>query len=68
MMHEDMKKVLAWSVTAIIGLFLSGNLYFIRHTLDRIDAMESVVWQLRQDSVLLRFTIDEMRKENKRRD
>lgn len=65
-MHDDVKRALAWCATGAVTLLLSGNIFFLKHTFDKIENLEQVVWQLRQDSVILKFTIEEIKNSTKR--
>lgn len=45
------------SLGTIALLLLSGNIYFIKHALDRLDALESITWNLRQEIAVLHATL-----------
>lgn len=49
---------IAWNTACvIIGCLFSGNIYFLKHSLDRLDSMESVVWGLKQEIAVLHATM-----------
>lgn len=45
---------LIWSVISCVGaLLLGGDIYFIKRTLDRLDSIESIAYQLKVDVAIL---------------
>ena len=51
----------------LVGLFLAGNLFFVKRLVDKIDSTESVVWQLRQNVVVLEVTVNNLKEQIKTR-
>ena len=41
-----------------IALLVSGNMYFIKNLVGKLDNLEERVWQLRQEVVVLSVRID----------
>lgn len=39
--------------TSIIGVMLTGNVFFVKRLVDQLDSLREIVWQLRQDVVVL---------------
>lgn len=54
----DEKKLIKNGLYFLITLLVSGNLFFIKRLVDKIETMEATVWQLRQEVVVLSFRID----------
>lgn len=57
-MEDDYKKINAWIASVLGMLLLSGNIYFVKRLVDRLDEQGTMIWQLRQDVVILKLTID----------
>lgn len=56
------KDDLTWAKTVIIGLLLSGNAFFIKRLVDKVESNSEITWQLRQDVVVLKTTFEEHKK------
>ena len=39
--------------TVIIAVLFTGNIYFVKRLVDKLESLEGIVWQLRQDVVVL---------------
>lgn len=48
---------------SILGILFAGNVFFIRRLVDKIDSLETIAWQLRQDVAILKIVV-ETRKAN----
>ena len=46
-------EVLNLIYTSIIGVMLTGNVFFVKRLVDQLDSLREIVWQLRQDVVVL---------------
>lgn len=54
MKENEKLEFVVWSAISAVGILLSsGNIYFIKHTLDRLDSIEAMVYQIRQDVAIL---------------
>lgn len=49
------------AMTTVVGVLFAGNVYFIKHSLDRLDSIESMVWGLKQEVAVLHATMDSRR-------
>jgi len=47
---------------AVVTLLVSGNLYFIKKLVDKVDMIESMMWQVRQEVVVLSVRMDNFKK------
>lgn len=54
------KEVFNRVVAAVITLLLSGNIYFVKRQLDRMDSMEMITFSLRQEVAVLSARFDTM--------
>lgn len=55
-MHDKEDKI--WTIIcSVVTLLLAGNTYFIKHSLDRLDSIETMVWSLRQEIAVLNATV-----------
>lgn len=43
---------------AVVTLLISANVFFVKRLVDQLDATREIVWQLRQDVVILKVTVD----------
>lgn len=59
---DDLKQLIRWALSGIISFLMMGNLFFIKRLVDRVDAQTDIVWQLRQDVVVLKTVYEENRK------
>lgn len=51
-----------WPVlSGVIVVLFSGNLYFAKRTIDRLDSIEQLTWSLRQEVAVLRATLQPIR-------
>lgn len=44
---------------ALIGVLFSGNIYFVKRTFDKLDDLQTVTWQVRQEVAVLKATQDQ---------
>lgn len=42
----------------VLGILFSGNIFFIKRLVDNLDKTTEMVWQMRQEIVVLKFAID----------
>jgi hypothetical protein len=62
-MGSSFKQTLAtWALTGAVGVLLSTNTFFIVRLIDKVDSTQELVWQLRQQLMLLSFRVDELAK------
>ena len=47
-------------IGAILSLLIIANGFFIKRLVDQLDATREIVWQLRQDVVVLKVTVDNL--------
>lgn len=53
----DINKI-PWPIMgAVVGVLFSGNVYFANKTIERLDSLEQVVWNMRQEVAVLRATL-----------
>lgn len=45
-------------VYALMTLLVSGNMFFIKRLVDRLESVEERVWQLRQEVVIMGMRVD----------
>lgn len=55
----DEKNLIRNTVYGFIGILVSCNLFFIKRLVDKIESMEVIVWQLRQEVVVLSVKIND---------
>lgn len=48
--------VLLFLVSGLVG----GNIFFIKRLVDKIESTELMVWSLRQDVVLLKYSVEHL--------
>jgi hypothetical protein len=58
MMDEIDRDLLQKGIIFLVGLLLSGNLFFVKRLVDSVDMVKDGFWQLRQDVVVHGFKID----------
>lgn len=51
--EQKLSDVLNLLYTVIIGVLFSGNIFFVKRLVDQLDSVREIVWQLRQDVVVL---------------
>lgn len=44
-------------ISGVVVVLFSGNLYFAKRTIDRLDSIEQLAWSLRQEMAVLRATL-----------
>jgi hypothetical protein len=57
-LDPDTKQILVYTATVTIGLLLSGNIYFVKRLVDKLDIIGEEVWTLRQQVTLLNYKVD----------
>lgn len=57
-MSQSVQKVIIWVSPVIGSLLLAGNLFFVGRFIDEQDKLKEMVWQLRQDVVILQAKMD----------
>lgn len=50
---ESFDSIVWTCISAVMVVLFSGNVYFAKHTLDRLDSIELMVWQLKEKVSLL---------------
>jgi hypothetical protein len=55
-MTQPVQRVIIWIAPIIGSLLLAGNIFFIVRFIDEQDKLKEIVWQLRQDVVVLQST------------
>lgn len=45
---------------AIISMLMMGNIFFVKRLVDQLDATREIVWSMRQELVVLKYTVDNM--------
>ena len=51
--EQKLSDVLNLLYTVIIGVLFIGNIFFVKRLVDQLDSVREIVWQLRQDVVVL---------------
>lgn len=41
-----------------LSLLIGANIFFVKRLVDQLDATREIVWQLRQEVVVLKLTVD----------
>lgn len=54
---ED-KKALRNLIYTVLTLLVSGNLFFIKRLVDKLENVENMMWQQRQEITLLSYRMD----------
>jgi hypothetical protein len=62
MRDDDAKRFVVWIVSGLISFLLAGNIYFVKKLVDQVDETTRIVWQLRQDVVVLKLIYEERKK------
>lgn len=47
-------------IGAVLSLLIGANIFFVKRLVDQLDATREIVWQLRQEVVVLKLTVDNM--------
>jgi hypothetical protein len=62
MRDDDARRFVVWIVSGLISFLLAGNVYFVKKLIDQVDETTRIVWQLRQDVVVLKLIYEEHKK------
>jgi hypothetical protein len=62
MRDDDARRFVVWIVSGLISFLLAGNVYFVKKLVDQVDETTRIVWQLRQDVVVLKLIYEERKK------
>lgn len=54
----DEKKLIRNVTYSLLTLLVSGNLFFVKRLVDKLEVIEERVWQLRQEVVILSMRVD----------
>lgn len=54
MINKTVLQIALWT----LGFLFTGNIFFIKRLVDQQDKANDVVWQLRQEFVVLKYAID----------
>ena len=44
----------------ILSILMAGNVFFVKRLVDQLDSTREIVWQLRQDVVILKIAVDNL--------
>lgn len=66
-MDTDLRRLIVYSCGFIIALLLSINGYFISRLVSNIDKQQEMIWTLRQDFLMLKFSVESLEKRFSRR-
>lgn len=61
--NMDSLRIPKWVVgitTTMISVLFAGNVFFVNKLVNKIDATEQIVWQLRQEIAVLKVSVDAM--------
>lgn len=57
-MASDSNNAAKKATAALLAILFSGNVFFVKRLVDKIDSLETTVWTLRQDVVILSIKLD----------
>lgn len=64
-MHDEISQIKGWINSAVggfIGLTLAANAFFVKKAFDKIESLEGITYQLRQDIAVMAATSDTFRR------
>lgn len=59
---SDVKKLVSYIVSGVIGILFMGNIFFITKLVSRIETIIDEIWSLRQQITILTYRVDEIQK------